>query len=124
MLILLLFMKNKNISYFILMHLGFLIYSFYSIVGKISSNEEFLSFKFILCYMIVFFIMGIYALIWQQVLKHIPLSFAISNKSITILWGMLFSYLLFKEQITVKSIIGAILILIGIIILSREQLDV
>ena len=39
---------------------------------------------------------------------------AYANKGITIIWGMIWGALLFKEAITLKTIIGAVIILIGI----------
>ena len=111
-------MKNNKIPYFALMHLGFLIYSLYIIVGKIASKYERLSIQFCILYCIVIFILFIYAIIWQQVLKYFRLPVAISNKAMTIVWGMLFSSIFFSEQITIKKISGAILILSGIFVLS------
>ncbi len=64
------------------------------------------------------FILFVYALIWQQVLKTFRLPFAMCNKVITIVWGMLFSALIFNEQITLKKITGALIILSGIMMLS------
>ena len=63
----------------------------------------------------------IYALLWQQVLKRFELTVAIANKSVTIIWGMIFGLVIFGEGITVKMIIGTVLILSGIMVLSSES---
>lgn len=110
-------MKN-NYKFFTLMHIGFLFYSFYTVIGKIASQNNFLSLKFIFFYFILIFILFIYAVIWQQVLKNIPLSYATANKAITIVWGMLWSYIFFHEEISIKKIIGAIVIITGIFLFS------
>ena len=113
-------MKKNNFSSFLLMHAGFLIYSFYTVIGKIAAKYDFLSLHFCIFYCILIFILFVYAILWQQVLKVIPLSFATANKASTIVWGMLWSYLFFREEITLKKVIGAIIIISGIILLSTS----
>ena len=113
-------MKKNNFPSFLLMHAGFLIYSFYTVLGKIAAKYAFLSLHFCIFYCILIFILFVYAILWQQVLKVIPLSFATANKASTIVWGMLWSYLFFHEEITLKKVIGAIIIISGIILLSTS----
>ena len=103
------------------MHAGFLLYSFYTVIGKFAVKYDFLSLHFCLFYCLLIFILFLYAIIWQQVLKVIPLSFATANKAATIVWGMLWSFLFFQENISLKKIIGAIIIFIGILILSTTS---
>lgn len=103
------------------MHIGFLVYSCYSLVGKFSSSVPVFSPRFFALYALVVFILFIYALIWQQVLKHIPLSTAIANKSVTIIWGIVFGLVFFREPISAKKIIGAAVILAGLTLLSLEE---
>lgn len=115
-------MKNKSsVFYFLLMHAGFLVYAFYAVLGKFASKQDFLSPAFILIYIAVFAILFFYALIWQQVLKVIPLVVATANKTITIVWGIVFGKLIFGEQIKLNMILGAVLILTGILILATEK---
>lgn len=116
-------MKNKKIFSFILMHFGFLVYSLYSLLGKFASKYEFLSFYFCLVYCCLILILFIYAILWQQVLKVFDLSIATANKSATIIWGLIWSYIFFDEGITLKKIIGILLIICGIFILSTTQTD-
>ncbi|MBQ9281270.1 MAG: EamA family transporter [Treponema sp.] len=103
------------------MHIAFLVYTLYPLLGKFATRYEMLSFQFVALYCMVFAILFLYAILWQQVLKRIPLTTAIANKSITIVWGMIFGLLLFGEGISLKMLIGAVLILSGILILSTEK---
>ncbi|WP_407425901.1 EamA family transporter [Treponema sp.] len=112
--------KNKVIS-FLFMHIAFLVYTLYPLLGKFATRYEMLSFQFVALYCVVFAILFVYALLWQQVLKRFPLSTAIANKSVTIIWGMIFGLLFFKEALSLKMLIGAVLILSGIFILSTEK---
>lgn len=112
-------MNQKPLA-FIFMHAGFLIYSFYTVLGKLAAQYNFLSLRWCVFYVALILILMIYALIWQQVLKTIPLIIATANKTITIVWGILFGRLFFGEKITLNMIIGGIVILTGILILSFE----
>ena len=103
------------------MHASFLVYTLYPLIGKFATRYALLSVPFVALYGVVFLILFVYALLWQQVLKRVPLSTAIANKAITIVWGMMFGLLFFGEQISLKMLAGAFLILAGIFVLSTEK---
>ena len=115
--------KSSNLFSFLFMHTAFLVYCIYPLLGKFATRYELLSLPFIALYCVVFGVLFVYAILWQQVLKKIPLTTAIANKSITIVWGMIFGLLIFREQVSLKMIIGASLILSGILILSTEKME-
>lgn len=115
--------KSPNLFSFLFMHTAFLVYCIYPLLGKFATRYDMLSFPFIALYCVVFGVLFVYAILWQQVLKKIPLTTAIANKSITIVWGMIFGLLIFREQVSLKMIIGAALILSGIMILSTEKME-
>lgn len=116
-------MTKKKILPYLLMHFGFLLYSGYALLGKLASKEEFLSARFIAFYAGVFVLLALYAVLWQQVLKHFPLVTAVANKTITIVWGIIFGKLFFGEQIKLNMIIGSLIILAGIAVLCTEKED-
>ena len=89
------------------------LYTLSGISAKFASNYEFLSLGFILCYGIEILILGIYALLWQQIIKRVDISIAYANRSMAIFWSMLWAYLLFQEHISFGNIVGVILIFIG-----------
>ena len=107
-------MIKNNVCYIVLMHAGFLLYSGYAILGKLAAKEDFLSLNFFAFYACVFFFLGFYALIWQQVLK-------IFSLLTDIIWGILFGKLIFNEQIKPNMIVGSVIILFGIAILCTEK---
>ncbi len=96
----------------------FFIYSISSVVSKIASGKEFLSFEFLLFYGLDVMILGIYALLWQQVIKKFELSSAYANKAITLLWTLIWGIAIFREQITPGNVIGIVLVMAGIFILN------
>lgn len=114
-------MINKKIFSLLLMQAGFFIYSLYSLIGKFASFYDFLSLKFCCLYFLLIFILFIYAIIWQQVLKAFELSIATANKAITIIWGIIWGCLFFNEDITPKKIISTLIIISGILVLSSTK---
>lgn len=105
------------------MHVGFLIYSLYTVLGKYAARYDAFSFKWCCFYAAIVGVLGLYAILWQQVLKKVRLPIAMCNKAVTIVWGMLFSALLFAERITLKKVAGAAIILCGILLLSAADKD-
>ena len=63
------------------------------------------------------------AIIWQLALISYPLSYAFPFTSLVNFVVLIFSAILFQEQITVYNVLGLILISIGILILSRSYGD-
>jgi multidrug transporter EmrE-like cation transporter len=62
----------------------------------------------------------IQAIIWQQALVHYPLSYAYPFLSLVNFVILIFSAILFHEQITTYNVIGLIIISLGILVLSRS----
>ena len=65
-------------------------------------------------------VMGLYAVLWQQILKRIDLSLAYMFKGTSIVFVMLLAYVLFGEQITWNNIVGAIIIVGGIVLFANS----
>ncbi|MEG1366687.1 MAG: EamA family transporter [Oscillospiraceae bacterium] len=111
----------KNIKTYVLLHVLMLLFSFSPICAKLAGQEKFLSFNFILFYGLVIVILGIYAILWQQVIKRMPLTTAYANKAITVVWGMLWGMLIFGESITVQKLIGAAIIIAGVVLYATSD---
>ena len=102
----------------ILIAINFL-YACTGICTKMASLCEPLSWSYLLWFGGAVTIIGAYALLWQQVLRHIDLSTAYMFKGTTLIFTMLIAALLFGETITVPNIIGSIIIVTGITLLAR-----
>lgn len=102
-------MKN-----YLLLYLGIFIYSFCSIMNKIASGYEFLSWYFCLFYGCGLLFLMLYAVLWQQILKSFPLTTAYANRSFVMILTMIWGLLLFKEHISLNMLIGAVIIMFGI----------
>ena len=93
-----------------------MVYSMSGIFSKHASSCEFLSFSFCLYYGGVILFLGIYAIGWQQIIKRIPLTLAFANKSVTVIWGLIWGAIFYHEQITIGKVVGAMLIISGIVL--------
>jgi len=97
------------------------VYTLSGVAAKYASNYEFMSWGFIVCYGIEIMILGIYAVLWQQVIKKIELSVAYANRSIALLWSMVWAMLFFKEQITMQHIVGVGIVIFGTMMVNKEN---
>lgn len=113
--------KRSRVKDFVFLHSCILWYTMTSILSKAASQYSFLSTKYILCFIGIFITLGSYAILWQQVIKRFKPSVGYSNKSVSLIWTILFSALIFKERITVYNIIGAVLIILGVIMVARDE---
>ena len=104
------------IKWFLILHLSLLLNSMAGVASKFAGRQKFLSFRFFLFYGLVLGITFAFALIWQQVLKNMSLTFAFTNKPITIIYALVWSVLIFGEKVTPKMVVGALVILTGIVI--------
>ena len=112
------YLFTKQNKYYILLFIGFLVYSISGILSKLASNEQLFSFKYCLLYFGIILVLGIYALIWQQVLKYFDLSTAMSFKPIVLILNCLWAILIFDEKLDIRTICGVILIMFGIFIIG------
>ena len=96
--------KGICIKDMLLLQAVFLIYSISSVVSKFASEKEMLSMEFILLYGLDVLVLGIYALLWQQVIKKFELSIAYANKAVTLVWALIWGIFLFHERITTGKV--------------------
>ncbi len=104
------------LKWFLILHLSLVVNSLAGTASKLAGREPFMSVRFLMLYGLVLLITFAFALVWQQVLRHMSLTFAFTNKPITIIWGLIWGVTIFHETVTPKMIIGSIVILIGIIV--------
>lgn len=112
---------NKSAIVLIALHVLLLFYSLSGIFSKNAAYQPFLSVPFILLYGGMLAVLFIYAIGWQQIIKRLPLTVAFANKAITVVWGMVWGVLFFGEQINIQMIIGAALVIAGIVWYSIED---
>ena len=109
---------NSRALTLIALHVLLFVYSLSGLFSKNASMQPFLSFEFCALYAGMLIVLAIYAIGWQQILKRLPLTLAFANKAITIVWGIVLGALVFGESITWPMIVGAILVIAGVVLFS------
>ena len=102
----------------LLLELSVMVYSLSTVAANMASKHEFLSAGYILFFGLEFLVLGIYAILWQQIIKKFQLSIAYANKSLTLLWSMLWNYLIFSQGITPGKVAGVVLVMVGVMIMN------
>lgn len=109
-------------SHLVLLHVSLLFSSLSGVCSKMASGymDRIFSVPFLFWFGLVFVIMFGYAIVWQQVLKRMPLTIAYANKPVTLIWGIVWGYLIFGEEITWNMFLGAAVIFAGIYLVTSE----
>ena len=111
-------MINERTKWLLITQLMLLFYSMGGICSKMASNEKLFSIRFLIYYGILLLILFIYAIGWQQILKRLPLTTAFSNKAVTVVWGIVWGFIFFGEQVSLLKAIGAVLIIVGVVLFT------
>ena len=80
-----------------------------------------MSFQFILYYGLEMMILGVYAIVWQQLIKKFEISVAYANKAMGLLWSIVWAILIFKDTVSIKNVIGVVIVIIGTMIVNSED---
>lgn len=113
--------KKTKLKDICILQIVIAIYTLSTVCAKFASGQEFMSFQFILYYGIEMIILGVYAIIWQQLLKKFDVSIAYANKAMGLLWSIVWAILIFNDTITIKNVIGVLIVIIGTIIVNNED---
>ncbi|MCE5342861.1 MAG: transporter [Eubacteriales bacterium] len=101
---------------FLLLHATLLLYAVASVFAKaagvhLGAREMTAVYVFLALEMLA---LGVYAALWQQTLKRMPLSFAYSNKGVCTLWMCLAGLIFFGESMTLGKALGILVVLCGV----------
>ena len=113
--------KARTWKDYLFLHILFCLYSLFSVCSKLGGKAEQFSLPFFLWYGAAFFLLGLYAIGWQQILKKVSLLHAFSGKAVVILWGIFWGAVLFQEAVTARKIVGAFVVMAGILLYSFSE---
>lgn len=113
--------KKFDIKTFAVLHFILLLYSFVGVFMKKAFQCDFLSVYFIMFAGLAVLFLGIYAILWQQVLKKLPLTVAFTNKAICIAWGMLWGALFLGDAVTWYKIAGSLIVFAGVVLVVSNR---
>lgn len=97
------------------------VYSSSGFFTKLASQFEFISINYILCLFGVVVVLGTYAVLWQIALKRVNLNQAYLFRSLGLIYGLCIAYFAFHESVLWQNILGALIVLSGLLILLNEK---
>ena len=113
-------MKKISPKLILALQLVVMLYTLSSVAAKMASGQAFLSLPFIVYYGVEILILGFYAIAWQQIIKRCDLAVAYANRSMAILWSLVWTVIFFHEALTVKNIIGVLIVFAGTMIVNSD----
>ena len=96
------------------------LYASVSIATKYASQHEFMSKAYFIGVIGAVLLLGLYAICWQQILKRMELSTAYMFKGTSLIFVMLLALLFLGETISYLNIVGAMVIVVGIVLYAKE----
>ena len=118
--------RGAELKEYIGLHLVLIFYAVGGIFSKRAAVAPFLSVEYIGNYAALLAVLVVYAYFWQKILKKLPLTVAMANKSITVIWGIIYGYLVFHEKVTFFNLAGAVIIILGICLVigaDKEEIE-
>ena len=115
--------KRIGLADILLLQSAVVVYSLSTVAANLASKYEFLSARYILFFGLEFVILAAYALIWQQMIKRFQLSVAYANKALTLMWSMLWNFLIFSQGITPFKVVGVLLVVAGVIVMNSGAIS-
>ncbi len=116
-------MEKKRISLksILILQLVIVIYTLSGVAAKGAAGYEMFSWQFIFFYGLEMVILGVYAILWQQMIKRFDLSVAYANRSMAVLWSLVWAVVFFHEKITVNNVLGVLIVLAGTILVNTDE---
>ena len=85
-----------------------------------ASRQDILSWSYLVWIAGAICVMGVYAVLWQQLIMRMSLSTAYMFKGTSLIFVLLISALLFGEAITINNVIGSAIIISGIVLFAKS----
>ncbi len=112
------FVKIKNVA---LLQGVIVIYTISSVMSKEASASGGNLRRFLFFFGMEFVLLGVYALLWQQMIKRFELSVAYANRSMAVVWSMVWAVVFFHDTITLRNVIGVLLVVAGTVIINTDK---
>jgi len=114
-------MKKKLTWKHILMLQGIVaIYTVSGVMAKFAVSGE-TTLQVLFYYGLQLASLGIYAILWQQMIQRFDLSVAYANRAMALLWSAVWAITIFGESVGPKQILGIVLVIAGTVIINTEK---
>ena len=105
---------------YLCLFLIFLFGAFSGVFSKFASQYEAMSFPYMAFLTASVLVLGVYAILWQQIIKRMPVSDAYMLRGMTGFIGLALAYIIFSEPITMCNVIGTAVTIFGIVLYARS----
>lgn len=112
--------KKATIWSILIIQAAVIIYTGSDICSKFTAKYEAMSGMWLLFVFLELCCLGCYAIFWQQIIKKFDLSIAYANRATAIFWSMLWAMLIFGERVTLKNIIGVVIVFAGVMLVNQD----
>ena len=115
-------MKERRVTLknILLLQAIIIIYTISSVMAKMASANGEEPFRMLMFLALEFMILAVYAVLWQQMIKRFELSVAYANRSMAILWSMIWAVIFFHDKITFRNVLGVLIVLLGTVIVNLD----
>ena len=124
--------RRLNLVSVLLIQMAVIVYTMSSVCSKMAGQNagsitlfgitiNALSWKGVFWMVGEVFVLFVYAILWQQIIKRFDLSLVYANRAFSIFWSFLWSILLFHESIRPANVIGILLDFFGILIVNSDR---
>lgn len=112
--------RGHKIKDIVLLQGVIIIYTISGVMSKEASASGDDLTRFLVFFGLEFVLLGVYALLWQQMIKRFELSVAYANRSMAVVWSMVWAVVFFHDAITIQNIAGVVLVVAGIWIIDTD----
>ncbi len=113
--------RNITVKNLVILQAVIVLYTLSGVMAAMAGRQKAFSARFFLFYLAELAVLGIYALLWQQMIKRFELSVAYANRAMALLWSLVWSVLIFHDRITPANILGVALVILGTVIINGGQ---
>lgn len=111
---------NKTIQYISLV-LVYLFYAGISVIMKYTGLQQPLTIEWCMGFVLLVGTLGIYAIAWQQILKHIELGVAYMFKGLSLFFIMVLLAICYGEPITPIKLVATGIIMVGVTLYAKSN---
>lgn len=111
---------NKTVQYISLV-LVYLFYAGISVIMKYTGLQQPLTIEWCVGFVLLVATLGVYAIAWQQILKHIDLGVAYMFKGLSLFFIMVLLAICYDEPITPMKLLATGIIMIGIALYAKSN---
>lgn len=112
--------RGHKIKDIVLLQGVIIIYTISGVMSKEASASGDDLTRFLVFFGLEFVLLGVYAVLWQQMIKRFELSVAYANRSMAVVWSMVWAIVFFHDAITIQNIAGVVLVVAGIWIIDTD----